>query len=221
MTAVQSMAAGAQNGIGGTIETKGSALAAGFHDPIHDSQAVFRGVLDVLSKPGTLVSLSLGTISPPNGLNAATFALGLTLFDLQSPVCLSGGSLEASKQQIVYPFRFHCGCRFVDDPHESAFAIATEGSATPTLASLSQGSDLYPEESTTLIVQVSCFTAGTSVSISGPGIREKATLNIAGVGDGFWEQRADLESLYPRGVDIIFTCGSDLIGLPRSSRVEA
>jgi alpha-D-ribose 1-methylphosphonate 5-triphosphate synthase subunit PhnH len=56
---------------------------------------------------------------------------------------------------------------------------------------------------------------------TGPGINGSITANIAGLPADFWLQWADNAELYPQGIDVIFTCGERLVGLPRTIKVEA
>jgi alpha-D-ribose 1-methylphosphonate 5-triphosphate synthase subunit PhnH len=43
---------------------------------------------------------------------------------------------------------------------------------------------------------------------------------VTGVPTRFWDERAALAELFPRGLDILFVCGDKLAALPRSTGFE-
>lgn len=77
-------------------------LAAGFADPVHDSQAAFRVLLDTLARPGTIGTI--GTIAPvidTNESNGSQDSNGLNRSDAahrsHAPIGLNGvGGLDGS-----------------------------------------------------------------------------------------------------------------------------
>src|ERR1700758_946249 len=70
-------------------------LTPGFADPVHDTQAVFRTLLDALSRPGTVGIVSdvlpaLDAAGPHRPtVERAAFAALLTLCDFSTPVWLA------------------------------------------------------------------------------------------------------------------------------------
>ena len=52
------------------------------------------------------------------------------------------------------------------------------------------------------------------------GIAGTAALTVAGLPGGFWAQRTALAPLFPRGLDVVLTCGGRLAALPRTTRTE-
>lgn len=184
----------------------------GFADPVADAQATFRAVLDAMARPGRLHRVG-ATLRPPAPLGPAAAALLLTLADAETPLHLAPG-FAAARDWIV----FHTGAPLTDDPGRAAFAVAD---AVPAFAALSAGSDEAPEDSATVIVQVQALGEGTSYRLSGPGLRAPALLSVAGLPADFAALWAGNHGLYPRGVDLVLTCGPALVALPRSLAVEA
>jgi alpha-D-ribose 1-methylphosphonate 5-triphosphate synthase subunit PhnH len=45
-------------------------------------------------------------------------------------------------------------------------------------------------------------------------------VSLQGLTADFWLQWQTNQALFPQGVDIIFTCGSSVLGLPRTTRVS-
>ena len=54
----------------------------------------------------------------------------------------------------------------------------------------------------------------------GPGIDGRTAVAVAGLSDDFWQDWAANHGLFPCGVDIVFTAGTELCALPRSVAVE-
>jgi len=189
-------------------------IAPAFNDPTRESQAVFRKVMDAVARPGTIQDLTFAP-DTPQGLDRAAGAVALTLFDFETPTwldpALRGGAAEGW-------MRFHCGCPLTDDPLKAAFALITDAMAAPALAAFNQGDAKYPDRSTTLVIQLPALEGGPRVTLTGPGIKGKASLALAGLPDGFWDQVATNQAKFQFGVDLIFVAGDRLTALPRSTR---
>ena len=190
-------------------------IAPAFSDPTRESQAVFRKVMDAVARPGTIQDLTLAP-DAPQGLERAAGAVALTLFDFETPVwldpALRGGAAESW-------LRFHCGCPLTEDPYGAAFALITDALAAPELSAFNPGDAKYPDRSTTLVVQLPSLSSGPRVTLKGPGIKDQASLALAGLPTGFWDQVRTNQAKFQFGVDLIFVAGDRLTALPRSTRV--
>ena len=191
------------------------ALKAGFDDSVHDSQRVFRALLDAMSRPGRVVT---PPVPPeiPAALHPATAAVCLALLDFETPLWLAGPDIAETRAWLA----FHAGCPFAATPDQAAFALVTAVNALPPLDGFALGSDEMPERSTTLILQVDGLEAGRGKRLSGPGIDGTALLAVEGPTDAFWVERAAACGLFPRGLDVIFIDGTALAALPRTTQVE-
>jgi alpha-D-ribose 1-methylphosphonate 5-triphosphate synthase subunit PhnH len=187
-------------------------LAPGFDNPIHDAQASFRAILDAMAHPGRPVELS-GGLAPPAPLGMAMAAAALTLCDAETPLWL-----DAALAGCADFLRFHCGVALAA-PGAAHFALIGEPDAMPSLDAFALGSDEYPDRSATLIVEVERLRAGQGLTLSGPGIAGTALLGVRGLPERVWAERQLLAELFPRGLDLILTCGSRLAALPRTTRV--
>uniref|UniRef100_UPI001823FCAC phosphonate C-P lyase system protein PhnH n=1 Tax=Ramlibacter sp. TaxID=1917967 RepID=UPI001823FCAC len=116
--------------------------------------------------------------------------------------------------------RFHTGAPQAGAARDAAFAVVTDARRMPALGTFAAGSLASPEFSTTLIVEVPSLTGGDPVQARGPGIRDAEALRIAGLPADFWAQWNDNHAAFPQGVDALFTCGGQVIGLPRTTRVQ-
>jgi alpha-D-ribose 1-methylphosphonate 5-triphosphate synthase subunit PhnH len=193
-----------------------STLTPGFADPVHDTQAVFRTLLDALSRPGTVGVVENG-LPEMRATRAefAAFAALLTLCDYATPVWLAQADTALGSA-----LRFHTGAPLVDEPGEAAFAYIHDASAMPALESFALGEAESPEHSVTLLIRVEALTGGTPVVLSGPGIQHTTTIAPVGLPEHFWRERATLAPLFPCGIDCYLVCGSTLIGLPRTTQAK-
>ena len=80
------------------------------------------------------------------------------------------------------------------------------------------GSDLYPDDGATVIVRAG-IGKGQALRLTGPGIDGAIDIEIAGLPDGVWEARAS-RLRYPMGFDLFFVDRAQVIGMPRSTKVE-
>jgi len=190
-------------------------LAAGFTDAVLESQEAFRRLLDALSHPGRIERLG-GALTPPPGLAPAAAALLLTLADYETPLWLAPGLGVAVTDWL----RFHTAAPLTQQPAEARFAVLTGAPSEPALAAFPAGDDLYPDRSATVILQCAALEGGPPVTLAGPGIPDTREIAPTGLPTGFWEQLAHNNRQYPRGVDVVLAAGDQLIGLPRSLRLE-
>jgi alpha-D-ribose 1-methylphosphonate 5-triphosphate synthase subunit PhnH len=191
--------------------------APGFADPVHDAQRAFRAVLAALSRPGRAVDLCAAGAPAFAPLCSATTALLLTLTDESTPVWWPGR--DAATTAAAQALRFHTGAAPIADAADAAFAVIGSAGEWPAFDSLANGSDAFPERSTTLVIEARAFGDDARSTWSGPGIEGSLAVRIAGLPEDFVARWAANRAVFPRGVDIVFTCGSRAIGLPRSTRV--
>lgn len=191
-------------------------MRPGLADPVLDSQAVFRRVLEAMAHPGRIVTIDREVDAPPP-LELATAAVCLTLLDFETPLWLDHASRS---EEVVEWLRLHAGVPIVDAPAEARFAVIANAPGMPGLDAFDSGTDALPDRSATLIVQAAALTAGRGVRLTGPGIRDTTWLEIGGIRDGLWSELRTNAARFPRGVDLIVTAGRQLAALPRTVRVD-
>ncbi|ABE33806.1 phosphonate C-P lyase system protein PhnH [Paraburkholderia xenovorans LB400] len=193
-----------------------STLTPGFADPVHDTQAVFRTLLDALSRPGT-VGVVENVLPEVRATRAglAAFAALLALCDYATPVWLAQPDTALGSA-----LRFHTGAPLVGEPAQAAFAYIHDTGTLPPLECFALGAAESPEQSVTLLIRVEALTGGAPVVLSGPGIQHTATIAPVGLPAHFWRERAALAPLFPCGVDCYLVCGARLIGLPRTTQAK-
>lgn len=195
----------------------------GFEDPVIGSQAVFRQALQALSMPGRPLELSVPAQRPAQGHGAAALLL-LALLDSDCSLWLSS-SLAGSDAQAW--LQFHTGCRCVPDPAQAQFLWLAAGDAWPALGTMNAGSDEYPDQSATCVMEVTEVMeaaelpteSGQGWRLQGPGIDGQRQLGVQGLPQDFAQQWAGNQASFPRGVDLFLATPTQLVGLPRSTQL--
>lgn len=182
-------------------------LSGGFADPAIQSAHAFRSVMEAMARPGTIHSIT--GAEPPAPLSRAAGAVLLTLCDAETPVYLAGAAdCDAVRAWLA----FHTGAPLTGPSH-CMFALGTWEALAP-LTAYPIGTSEYPDRSATLIVDSADLTA-SGATLTGPGIKDSIALSLPDI-EAFRSNRA----LFPLGLDFIFTCGSQLAALPRSTEVS-
>lgn len=189
--------------------------AAGFDDPVQQSQQAFRALLDAMARPGRITTVET-EVGHPDGLAPALAAALLTLADLDTPVWLGPGF---DSDVITTWLRFHSGAPLAAQPAQAAFVLL-DAAQMPALQTFSFGTDESPERGATLLIQVSGLAGATAMTWKGPGIRDGIAMPFCGLDKSVWQQRAALAVEFPRGLDLYLGCGRDLVGLPRSTAIS-
>lgn len=191
-------------------------MVAGFEHEAFGSQAVFRAALDALSHPGRPLDMPLNTALPRQGHGAAA-ALLLGLLDADTTLWLS--AVLANSDAAAW-LRFHTGCQIVTDAATAQFVWVAQGDAMPALSRLRGGSDAYPDTSATCVLEVpSLQTEAPDWLLQGPGIPTSRHLGVSGLSPDFVAQWADNQACFPRGVDVFLTTTTQIVGLPRTTRI--
>lgn len=196
-------------------------LAPAFAEPVHDAQAVFRVLLEAMSRPGRVQALPaacLSTMGRPQDLAPALAAALLTLLDADTKLWL-GESLDSPALRAW--IRFHCGASLVAQPELADFALLGAQEARPALLQrLNAGSDVAPQDSATVLMLVDAMApAQGNQRWRGPGIEREHELTILGPQPEFWAWRRAQQASFPCGLDFVFAAGDRLLGLPRSTLI--
>ncbi|MFP1644585.1 phosphonate C-P lyase system protein PhnH [Pontitalea aquivivens] len=165
------------------------------------ANATFEALMWALSRPGTVQHL------PQSG----AWAIAEALVDRE---CRAFTDDPALAPQLVA-----LGAALVVPAQaDHAFVSLGTPAGVRTLAQLPAGSALYPDEGATVVAEVRLGT-GQRLRLTGPGIESTAEIAVDGIDPGFWAARA-ARCRYPEGIDLFLICGTAVIGLPRSTRIE-
>lgn len=192
------------------------ALDSGFADPVLQSQAAFRAIMDALANPGTVhgfaqPAAAQGALSPEL---ASTL---LTLSDQDTPIWLADG---LRSHDIAAFVAFHTGAPIVRAPGGAVFAFASAAADLPRLDQFNLGIQEYPDRSTTIVLAVTALSGGAELVIGGPGIKGHGQISPIGLPEDFVAQWADNRELFPRGIDLLLVADGAVLGLPRSTRIS-
>ena len=186
-------------------------LQAAFADPVHHAQQCFRHIAQALAEPGLVEQIAL--VDSMQALDAASHASALTLLDSDTPIWISPELDSAALRRHLV---FHCACPILEQPEDAQFVFMGL-SDMAVLPRLDVGTDRDPEFSCTVFLQLPSLQGGATTQWSGPGIQHSRDVSLP-VDVSFWQQR-DAITAFPRGVDICFVAGQEMMGLPRSTRV--
>lgn len=184
-----------------------TSLQGAFTDAPVQSARAFREILEALARPGCIRSLTGG--NPPVPLSVAAGVVLLTLTDSTTPLHLAG---RANCQTVREWVAFHIGAPLVPAT-DAQFALGRWQDLQP-LDRFRIGQPDFPDRSATLIIEMDRLAA-EGHRLTGPGIRTSARLSLPEA-EAFRANR----SLFPLGLDCLFTSGTQIAGLPRSTKVE-
>lgn len=191
-------------------------FAGGFQEPVFEAQAVFRTLMDCMARPGTIGQMA-ATVMPPAPLTAAAGAVALTLCDHDTPVWLTP-TLKASP--LPGWLAFHAGSTVTEERQNARFAFVEKGAMLPNLCLFAQGTQEYPDRSTTLVVEIEGFEGGRPMVLTGPGIRTREEIAPVGLPDMFPHFWTENRQGFPRGVDLVLVAGDRVLCLPRTTVVH-
>ncbi|TIL80676.1 MAG: phosphonate C-P lyase system protein PhnH [Mesorhizobium sp.] len=192
-------------------------IEGGFADPVFNAQTVFRAVMDAMARPGSVQPLP-PFARPPAPLSATSGAVALALCDNDTALWLDPG-LQAEPSVRSW-LGFHTGAPLANTPADAHFAIVARPAEMMALDGFSQGTQEYPDRSTTLILIVSDLASGAPLLLEGPGIEKMAMLAPAEMPRHFIEQWKQNGQRFPRGVDIILAAPDGVACLPRTTRIK-
>jgi alpha-D-ribose 1-methylphosphonate 5-triphosphate synthase subunit PhnH len=192
-------------------------IDGGFSDPVFDSQAVFKAVMDAMARPGTVIAVK-PVARPPSPLSPTAACVALTLCDSDTPLWLDP-PLQASATTRSY-LAFHTGAPLAQAPAEAALALVCDPGALIQLDCFAQGTQEYPDRSATLILQVESLSSGELLHLGGPGIRKAASMAPSPMPRRFVEQWRENRARFPRGIDLVLAAPGSIACLPRTTRIR-
>jgi len=190
-------------------------ILPGLQNPVFDAQQTFRQLLDAMSQPGRIVSID--NVQHPEALNPASYAVTLSMLDQDTPLKLSASVDNAAVRDSL---RFHNSIPLVDDYSAADFVICKEAER-PDLETLNAGSEAWPDQSCTLIIQCESFYKGIIYRATGPGIQQSRKIRCSAFNGTLIHQREKLAQRFPLGVDLILTCGKEFFCIPRTTVLQS
>jgi alpha-D-ribose 1-methylphosphonate 5-triphosphate synthase subunit PhnH len=174
-------------------------------DPVHETRATFRALLDAMSRPGTVESAP----------ERADHAVVATLVDHEITVATDDDRL---REALASEGRLDAAA-----PAEADIVHARDPGFVD-IRECNRGSLVEPSDGATVVYRVDGLAEGgvddlTTVSISGPGVDGTAELSVDLPATVF-EAIGAAQSTYPRGVDAVFAADDAVAAVPRSATIE-
>jgi alpha-D-ribose 1-methylphosphonate 5-triphosphate synthase subunit PhnH len=173
-------------------------------DPVHDTRRTFDGLLEAMSRPGTVQSVP----------DPADHAVVATLVDHEVTVATDDDYLEDTlsgqgRLEHAPPAK----ADVVHAPHQAGWDVRE----------CKRGTLIEPSEGATVIYRVESLTAdgddGTSVTLSGPGVDGTRRLSMS-LPESELSALTTAQADYPRGIDAVFAAADRVAAVPRSVTME-
>jgi alpha-D-ribose 1-methylphosphonate 5-triphosphate synthase subunit PhnH len=168
-------------------------------------QRLFRELVEAFSRPG-----SVRDLTPYTGECDAMLATLASLLDGATTLADPHNRIAADAWRLLQ-------CRPVKA--EVANYIAATGQRPPEFQP-AFGSLESPEKGATLLVEVDALGDGPLVvELSGPGIPQKHHLQITGLHTDWLIRRAQWNTSFPLGIDMLLMDAAQVAAIPRTTRV--
>ncbi|MFW5956271.1 MAG: phosphonate C-P lyase system protein PhnH [Halorhabdus sp.] len=173
-------------------------------DPVHDTRRTFDGLLEAMSRPGTVQSVP----------DPADHAVVATLVDHEVTIATEDDRLaDTLAGQGRLERAPPAAADVVHAPHRTGWDVRE----------CEHGTLVEPSEGATVVYRVELVAAGrdggTPLTLSGPGVDGTTTLSVS-LPESELSALAAAQSDYPRGVDAVFTAADRLAAVPRSVTME-
>jgi alpha-D-ribose 1-methylphosphonate 5-triphosphate synthase subunit PhnH len=192
-------------------------ITGGFPNPVFNAQTVFRAVMEAMARPGTVQPIKALT-APPEPLSPTAAAIALTLCDHDTPLWLDPAVTQVAA--VSSWLGFHTGAPPANTPADAHFAVVADPASLIALENFAQGTQEYPDRSTTLILQITSLSTGDRLALEGPGIDGGAIIAPAPLPRHFVEQWKQNRARFPRGVDVILAAPEGVACLTRTTRIR-
>jgi len=187
-------------------------LLATFCHPVADTQRAFRRIFKAMSEPG--VTVSLPSLPAWGKTSVAATAILMTMVDRETPLWIDE---KLCDEALLNNLRFHTGAPITD--RTDAPFVLLHAKTTADIARFSPGENVSPEKSRTVIIDVSGLSGGLAMRLRGPGLMEPRAI-APQLPESVLKYLRNRGHSCPQGLDLIFTCGENMMALPRTTDVE-
>lgn len=177
-------------------------------------QAVFRALLDCMSRPGTVAELQ--HTGPVEDEWAGVVAVMQTLLDHEVTFALLAEDDSAVRETILR----RTGSRTAV-PTDAEYLVADAGNLLAAIEQANEGDLDYPEQGATVVARCPAVGDGElTVHLSGPGIRDHSHLSLGGLTADVFKALMRKNSSFPLGIDMVLVGDNNRVScLPRTTTV--
>lgn len=186
-----------------------------FQDSDRIAQGVFRAMLDAISRPGVVYTLTKAQAAAEGWMLVLQ-----TLLDHEVSHCLISDDQRLAEQIMGVTHSPRASLEDAD------FVIAPAGGTKGLIRRAKRGVPAYPDYSATVIYAVERIVPEDhnrpQVRLSGPGIAGEVSFpQMEGIDDGELAALSEINKEFPLGVDAFFVDRRGLlVALPRSTRLK-
>lgn len=168
-------------------------------------QRVFRELLEVFSRPGAVRAPAAGLVGA-----TARHAVLATLMDGETTLADPHDLIAAADWPLLQARRAGA---------DTARYVVADGRRVPDFQP-ALGSLESPEFGATLLIEIDAVGDGpVALELGGPGIEGHRRLRLAGLHADWLVRRADWNTGFPLGVDMLLADATRVVALPRTTRV--
>lgn len=191
-------------------------------DKTHDIQAIYRKVLDAMSRPGKVNVLAPEVEKLTLKVDVLPATLGLILMLLDSEVSFHVVSVRSDViSQLISQLTYAKEENIEQADYVFVLKDAPDHTLAETFRNVKIGNLIDPQKSATLIIEVKAVAHESSktFTMQGPGIKDVSALTIA-VDDAWVEARKEVNGEFPFGVDAMFVDEqARIVCLPRTTQI--
>ncbi|MGG3624294.1 phosphonate C-P lyase system protein PhnH [Bacillus gobiensis] len=195
-------------------------------DMVHDTQAIYRKLLDGMARPGKINSIApiISRVEQIADFPTALLGLAYTLVDREASFAV----LSVPKEEIEKHIHWKTLSPIVAaDAADYVFinhALEKE-EIQQVMGSLRTGTLENPHESATLLLAVESFSEeavkGQKLILRGPGIQHSCEIHITGFSIDWLEERKRINGEFPIGIDMILVSrAGEVLAIPRTTVIE-
>jgi alpha-D-ribose 1-methylphosphonate 5-triphosphate synthase subunit PhnH len=187
------------------------------NERIHYTQRVYRTLLNTMARPGTIDQLEPYSYSGcPSDLH---YVIGIALTLLDQEV-----SFHETSGEVVLTPHLKLLTRSTTKPLSESDYIFIQKGESPDLSLAKRGTDLYPDQSATIIYQVDKIKAleegDVRFVLRGPGIEKEQRLSLDGFNRSLIPLLEGNIQHFPLGLDwILVDAEGNICCLPRSTKI--
>lgn len=185
-------------------------------DLVFDCQKVFKGVMNAMAKPGTIISIDEHSSKLAEKDNVA-LAIAMTFMDNRSTYYVEGNeelTTEIREKTMAVKTGLENADYVIVPDTESA-----EGHFEQLLACAKTGTLPEPHKSATVMVCLKEFAGENKVVLEGPGINVSREITLPDAGIAWLRKRTEMKYEFPCGTDIVFyTDKGEIMAIPRTTK---